>query len=513
MNTTVATEAVPAHVDALTPLPLHNSPREYLRRTPVRVALISVLVLLPCFWHSRIQAGDLSSHLYNAWLSILIGQGKAPGLQLETQRTNVLFDLLLSGLMRLVGPWGAEHIAVPLVVLVFFWGAFTMICAISRCRPWYILTILAMLAYGWVFHMGFMNFQLSMGLSFFAFALLWKGRWKPALCALPLVLLACLAHALPVMWLVGATAYTWIARRIRPRARLILTFASVAFLIVMRHFLFTHFAIRWTIEQVVSMTGVDQMSVFESKYHPLEFMLLIIGFSLFLRLLKRRGEQRLVFGIPFQLGIIVSAAVLFLPGALLIPGYNHALRYISERMSILVAVSGCAVLAQVAPGNREKTAIAILVGLFFSFLYVDTRALNYVESLMERSVAQMPAGSRVVSALCDQRRDVNLLAHTLDRVCIGHCFSYANYEPATAQFRIRAQTGNPIVVAEYRDSSALQVGTYVVKPADVPLYQVYLRGRYLDSRVLKAGDVTGSTCFESTPSPNNLLRERAPESN
>jgi hypothetical protein len=53
----------------------------------------------------------------------------------------------------------------------------------------------------------------------------------------------------------------------------------------------------------------------------------------------------------------------------------------------------------------------------------------------------------------------------------------------------------------------------VVKPADVPLYQVYLRGRYLDSRVLKAGDVTGNTCFESTPSPNNLLRERAPESN
>jgi hypothetical protein len=510
MNTSVATEAVPQPVYALTPLPFHKSPREYLKRTPVRVALISILVLLPCFWQSRIQAGDLSSHLYNAWLSILIGQGKAPGLQLEPQHTNVLFDLLLSGLMRLAGPWGAEHIAVPLVVLVFFWGAFTMICSLSHCRPWYILMFLAMLAYGWVFHMGFMNFHLSMGLSFFAFALLWKGTWKSTLCAIPLVLLACFAHALPVMWLIGATVYTWIARRIRPRARLILTFASVAALIVLRHFLFTHFAIRWTIEQLVSMTGVDQMSVFESKYHPLEFMLLIVWFSLFLRLTQRRGEQRLVFGIPFQLGIIVSAAVLFLPGALLIPGYNHALRYISERMSILVAVSACAVLGQVAPGNREKTAIAILVGLFFSFVYVDTRALNYVESLMEQSVAEMPAGSRVVSALCDERRDVNLLAHTLDRVCIGHCFSYANYEPATAQFRIRAQAGNPIVVAEYRDSSALQVGTYVVKPADVPLYQIYLRGRYLDSRILKPGDVTGSTCFESTPSPNNLLRERRP---
>src|SRR5437868_13628412 len=104
MNTVVASEAVPEPVSVLTRSPLHNSPREFLRRTPIRVSLISVLVLLPCFWQSRIQAGDLSSHLYNAWLSILISQGKAPGLQIEPQRTNVLFDLLLSGLMRLVGP-------------------------------------------------------------------------------------------------------------------------------------------------------------------------------------------------------------------------------------------------------------------------------------------------------------------------------------------------------------------------------------------------------------------------
>ena len=38
------------------------------------------------------------------------------------------------------------------------------------------LTFIAMLAYGWVFHMGFMNFYLATGLSFWAFALLWKQR-------------------------------------------------------------------------------------------------------------------------------------------------------------------------------------------------------------------------------------------------------------------------------------------------------------------------------------------------
>jgi hypothetical protein len=196
-----------------------------------------------------------------------------------------------------------------------------------------------------------------------------------------------------------------------------------------------------------------------------------------------------------------------------LPNYHNPLRYISERMSLVVGVSCCALLGQVSPGTREKAAIAVLMGLFFSFIYVDTRALNHVEGLMEQSVAQIPAGSRVISALCDDRRDVNLLTHAVDRVCIGHCFSYANYEPSTAQFRIRADGENPVVLPEYRDSGALQEGTYVVKPHDVPLYQIYLRGRYLDTRILKAGDVTGRTCFESTPGPSDLLRGRPTGSN
>ena len=508
MNTVLTAGAVQEGAAAVNPPDVRSVPPEFLARTGIRVGLISALVLVPCFWQSRIQAGDLSSHLYNAWLSILIGEGKAPGLFLASQRTNVLFDLILSGLMRLAGPWGAEHIAVPLAVLIFFWGAFALICTLSRRRPWYILTFLAMLAYGWVFHIGFINFYLATGLCFWAFALLWKPTWRSALGAVPLIVLACLAHALPVFWLAGATMYTWIARKIRPRARPILMFSALAALIVTRHFLMVHFAVRWSLDQVVSMTGVDQMSVFESKYHPLEFMLLVILFVLFLRAVQRKGEERMLFGIPLQLCIIAAAAVLFLPGAILLPGYNHPLRYISERMSLIVAVSGCALLGEVVPGNREKAAIAILMGLFFSFLYVDTRALNYVESLMEQSVAQMPPGSRVISALCDQRRDVNLLGHTLDRVCIGRCFSYANYEPATGQFRIRPTGPNSFVAADDRDTGALQEGTYVVKPDDPPLYQIYLRDHYLRARLLKAGDVTGSTCFESTPSPNNLLRER-----
>src|SRR5713101_5036197 len=199
-------------------LPASAAPRvgraNFIQRTPIRAVLISVLVLAPCFWQPHIQAVDLSSHLYNAWLSILIGEGKAPGLAIVSQHTNVLFDLVLAGLMRALGPWGAEHIAVPLAVLVFFWGAFVMICCISHRRPWYILSLIAMLSYGWTYHMGFMNFYLSLGLCFWAFGLLWQQHWKAALYALPLVALAFAAHALPIAWLAGSMAYTWLARKI-----------------------------------------------------------------------------------------------------------------------------------------------------------------------------------------------------------------------------------------------------------------------------------------------------------
>ena len=79
------------------------------------------------------------------------------------------------------------------------------------------LAIIAMLAYGWAFHMGFMNFYLGTGLSLWAFALLWKPRWKTALSALSVIALAWLAHPLPVAWLLGVMAYAFVARRM-PRA-------------------------------------------------------------------------------------------------------------------------------------------------------------------------------------------------------------------------------------------------------------------------------------------------------
>src|ERR1700760_2834554 len=96
-----------------------------------RVLSISAALLLPCFWHRHIQAGDLGSHLYNAWLAQLIDAGKVPGLYLVNQYSNVLFDISLFHLANFFGFWLAEKIAVSACVLIFFWGVFALISAVA----------------------------------------------------------------------------------------------------------------------------------------------------------------------------------------------------------------------------------------------------------------------------------------------------------------------------------------------------------------------------------------------
>jgi hypothetical protein len=82
----------------------------------------------------------------------------------------------------------------------------------------------------------------------------------------------------------------------------------------------------------------------------------------------------------------------------------------------------------------------------------------------------------------------------IDRACLGRCYSYANYEPSTAQFRIRAVAENPIVVSTDGDSLRLQNGSYVVKQRDLPLYQMDLdQGGHMAIRILAADAQSGIT--------------------
>src|SRR5438034_4466368 len=184
---------------------------------------VSILVLLPVYWQPRVQAGDLSSHIYNAWLAQLIEAGRTEGLEIVRQTTNILFDLMLGALLRVLGAELAQRISVSVAVLVFVWGSFRFVSVVAGRRPWHLLPCIAMLAYGWVFHMGFFNFYLSLGFCFWALSLAWNWEPRGVAWAVPLVALAYLAHALPVVWAAGLLVYQFFARRATPRVRVYIT--------------------------------------------------------------------------------------------------------------------------------------------------------------------------------------------------------------------------------------------------------------------------------------------------
>src|SRR5580700_10461247 len=228
---------------AVTPIPAHApapAPSEWvaklgaLGKSPLGYILASLLVLLPCYWQPRIQAGDLSSHVYNAWLAQLIDAGKLPGLVVAPQATNILFNQILSGLFRTLGPDLAQRIAVSMVVLVFVWGAFAFVSAASGRRAWSLLPCIAMLGYGWAFHMGFFDFYLGLGLSFWGLALAWNMQPRRMAAALAVFVLALLAHALACAWGLAFVAFLWAAKRMGESRRLQVTGAALGALIAAR---------------------------------------------------------------------------------------------------------------------------------------------------------------------------------------------------------------------------------------------------------------------------------------
>jgi hypothetical protein len=334
------------------------------------------------------------------------------------------------------------------------------------------LPAIGILAYGWVFHMGLFNFYLSLGFCLWALALAWNPAPRRLVAAAVLLVLAYMAHGLPLAWTVAVLAYAYLARRMDPAVRWRLIAAAFVALFALRFALGSFTQVRWSPAQLLDMIGADQAWIYDDKYRIVLVALLVAWTLLFVNLLHQSGGRKLVTGIPFQLCLLTAAGIFLLPTGISIPGYRHALVFIAERMSLAVGVLICALVAAARPHAVIRYAPLAVALLFFGFLYRDEAILNSVEDRIQAAALQAPSFQRVVSGVEDSSLRVNALTHMIDRVCIGRCYSYANYEPSTAQFRIQAVAPNQFVISDYGDSWRLQNGLYVVKPSDLPLYQV-----------------------------------------
>jgi hypothetical protein len=449
----------------------------FVRKHALRTLAISAAVLAPVFWHRNIAAGDLGSHLYNAWLAQLIRQGYAPGLWLAPRWNNVLFDYLLAGLGRFVSLYAAEKIAVSLAILLFFWGAFALVCAAAQRAPWLLCPVIAIFCYGYSFQMGFLNFYISLGLAFFGIAIFWRGRGWERLIAIALAPLTMLAHPLGCAWLVAAAAYVAIAEAIPRRYQLLLVVAAGALLFAARYYFWHHDIVQARDDPFYFFNGSDQLLLFGPRYAIPEFALLVFIFGALAKDFFSRpwGKFRWqAFALPLELYVIVALGVILLPDGIRFPYQPSALALLTERLTSVSAVLLCCLLGILQPRKWHLLAGGTIAAIFFTFLYQDTNVINRMEAQVEQLVRTVPRNSRVLATLKPPFPESRVLVqHIADRACIGHCFSYGNYEPASAQFRVRTTPHNLYAMFSFDSAVNMEDGSYELQPEDLPAYQVY----------------------------------------
>lgn len=466
-----------------------------LREYWLRILGISAWVVVPCFWHQNIEAGDLSSHTYNAWLAQLIQRGQAPGLWLARQSSNILLDLALVHLGNLVGLRAAEKITVACSALVFFWGAFVFISASMKRVPWFVAPCIAMFTYGWTFQQGLMNCYISLGLSFWALAIVRSRKgWKraPAAALVPLIWMA---HPVGLAFAIAAGTYLLVAGILSEGRQLLLAAAAGVLLLLVRVFLASHYPVTYAEEPTYFLNGVDQLILYGRRYEIPAILFLVVAAGCLARELLR-GWRELVaaaFG-PLQLYALSILAVALLPNVVNLPQYGAVVGGLSARMTTVSAVLICCLLGATRPRKWAMAGFSIAAVIFFFFLYRDTGTLNSMENQTEHYETLLPPGRRVIATIWPFPGSRIHDYHLVDRPCIGHCFSYGNYEPATEQFRVRAAPGNTIVAADPQTVAAMRFGAYVVQPQDLPMFQMFqckLDMVGLCMRELAAGETNG----------------------
>ncbi len=379
----------------------------------------------------------------------------------------------------LLASWQRKKLWFPLCVLIFFWGVFTLVAAASGQPPWFLAPCIAMLTYGYAFNMGFLNYYLSLGLASFSLALLWRGRGLERLLGLLIRAVHC-AGAPDRVSLAGrdgalsssldqAAELVEIVRTgIRPRDAVCYSLVSGASNTVSR---------RLGHDPFYLMNGADQLTLYGQRYAVLGWVALGFGvLCVVVDVISRRRESSFwqSLRLPSELYFIAIVAVALLPENLRPSISGGWIGLLASRLTAITAIFGLCLMGCLKPRKWHLAGFGACAIFFFTFLYTDTLDLNRMESSAEQIVSQLPFGTRVIATIWappDSR--VSFIGHIVDRACIGHCFSYANYEPSSGQFRIRAHPGSPVVSASDDDTEDMQAGEYEVQDEDLPLMEIF----------------------------------------
>jgi hypothetical protein len=438
-----------------------------------KATIASLALLIPSFWQSRIQAGDLSSHVYNAWLAAQVRDGHLSGFSFASQWTNVLFDHMLGFLLALSGVNAAQSIAVGVTVLLFFWGAMAWARAETGRVTWAIAPIAGMLAYSCIFRIGFLNFLLSTGLCLLALAAYRKNRFASAVV---LLAAATAAHMIPVVWCVSVAAYLSTAERLDVRRRFVLFAAAGAALAVTDIWIYHSFATSrpipvFSAPGVLGLTGVLPFFLFDGKYLFVCAEILLLFYLIAERHVRVHGVIKSLTDVRVQILALHVLTYAIFPSDILVPSQVLPIAFIDLRITFFFATALVIFTAARWEHLGHKVIVGLACVIFAFFSWTDERTMNRLEDSIDATVDQLPRGSRVVCLYSKQSPAYLVYQHSIDRSCINRCISYANYEATSTHFFLRAKPGNGLNLP-LQDRVAFDERRYIVRPEDLPLFVV-----------------------------------------
>ena len=483
-----------------------NATMTFLRRRRGLVLAVSLAVLLPCFWHRRIEAGDLASHVYNAWLAQLIEKGQAPGLYIARQGDNILFDVMLLGLAKAVGFQAAQRIAVSVCVLVFFWGVFALIAAVTDEPPWFLTPCMAMLAYGYSFSMGFMNYCLSLGLACFGLAILWRPRRADPVGGAIFATLAFVAHPIGFLWLLGLFAYVRVRSKLPGWWKAAVPLAAAAGFYAVHWYTLNRpdLSADWDRGPFYFYNGADQLALYGKRYLGVAVGAFCFGVACVAATFLARPREGGFWKrseLPFEWYAVAFCATALLPENLRPRPDAGWIGLLGSRLTTISAIFGLCVLGSLKPRKWHFAGFAVCALVFFAFLYQDTAWLNRLEANAEGLTRGLAPGTRVIVTVdAPPGSRIPFIHHAVERACLGHCFSYDNYEPASGEFRVRVRRGSPVVTSSTEAAEDMASGDYEVEESDLPLEQIYQCDR-VDLTKLCIRDLSAGEDLSAPPEP------------
>jgi hypothetical protein len=223
--------------------------------------------------------------------------------------------------------------------------------------------------------------------------------------------------------------------------------------------------------------GADQLGLYGKRYFFLAaaaFLFGVVCMAADLYARRRDGSSSKRFKLPFELYLVTFCATALLPENLRPSIYGGWIGLLSSRLTTISAILGLCFLGCLKPRRWHLAGFGVCAVVFFAFLYQDTGWLNGLEANAQKLVGDLPAGTRViVSARAPADSRIAFIGHAVERACIGHCFSYANYEPASGEFRVRVRKGSPVVTSSTDDAEDMASGEYEVDDSDLPMKQIF----------------------------------------